>query len=417
MRGALWCAVALALVPALAGAQEPSAPVTGGTCVECHLALDEPELSKPAQDFAGGVHDREGLGCTACHGGDPTAEDPEEAMDPARGFKGAPSATEVPALCGGCHSDNAFIRSFNPNLPTDQLAQYTTSVHGRRLASGDGKVATCISCHGVHGIRNASDPRSSVYPTHVVETCARCHADTDLMSGYGIQATQVEKYRRSVHYAALTEDNDLSAPTCNDCHGSHGATPPGVESVSNVCGVCHVVNMELYGESPHHEPFTEMEMGACEACHGNHEVVTPSDAWLGVGEDSVCGRCHEAGDPGGEVALAVRALLDRTVQVLDEAKLEVGDAERAGMLMEDSKVSLEDAHQQLVLGRTKVHLASVSAVEEHTSKAVESADSALADAARARDEISYRRHGLLVALIFILLAIVALVLKVRQIEG
>ena len=32
---------------------------------------------------------------------------------------------------------------------------------------------------------------------------------------------------------------------------------------------------------------------------------------------------------------------------VDEAKLQVGDAERAGMLMEDSKVSLEDAHQQL----------------------------------------------------------------------
>ena len=42
---------------------------------------------------------------------------------------------------------------------------------------------------------------------------------------------------------------------------------------------------------------------------------------------------------------------------------------------------------------------------------------ARSDAARARDEISYRRHGLLIALIFILLAIVALVLKVRQIEG
>ena len=52
---------------------------------------------------------------------------------------------------------------------------------------------------------------------------------------------QFADYQKSVHYAALTKGNDLSAPTCNDCHGNHGAAPPGVGSVANVCGTCHAV--------------------------------------------------------------------------------------------------------------------------------------------------------------------------------
>jgi hypothetical protein len=115
--------------------------------------------------------------------------------------------------------------------------------------------------------------------------------------------------------------------------------------------------------------------------------------------------------------LALYSLLDHSVSVLSEAQDQVLEAERAGMLMEDSAVRLEEAHQELVRARTEVHLASIAAVEAHTSAAVEAAESALAAAAEAQEEIRYRRGGLLVALAFILVAIVALLLKIRQIES
>ena len=410
-------ALAIGLCAAGVGAQDEAGLSAGGSCVTCHLELDEPGLREPAEVFAADAHNREGLGCVSCHGGDANSEEPDEAMDPARGFRGAPAARGIPALCGGCHGDSAFVRRFNPNLPTDQWDQYRTSVHGLQLAEGDTKVATCISCHGVHGIMAVSDPRSSVYPTQVVATCAGCHADSELMAVYGLSADPVSNYRKSIHFLALTEGNDLGAPTCNDCHGSHGATPPGVDSVSNVCGTCHPMNMELFVKSPHAEPFSAMELAACEACHGNHEILLPTDAWLGVDEESVCGRCHERDDSGGEVALALQALMDRGDDILHDARVEVDSAERAGMLMEESAVALEEAHQALVTARTQVHLASVAAVEEHTSVAVEAAESALAEAAAARGEIRFRRTGLLAALFFIVLAIVALVLKIRQLES
>ncbi len=415
MRGRTTVRIALTLIPLLG--LVPVAADAADQCIECHKALDDERLAAPARGFAADVHNREGLGCAACHGGDPTAEDPEVAMDPARGFRGAPTRREIPRFCGSCHADASFIKRFDPNLPTDQWPQYRTSVHGRRVASGDTNAAVCTSCHGVHGILPADDPRSPVYPTHVVDTCASCHGDAELMAKYGIPADQPAKYRRSVHYAALTEKSDLSAPTCNDCHGSHGATPPGVDSVSNVCGTCHLQNMEMFQKSPHGEAFPAMDLAACEACHGNHEIVRPSDALLGVEEGTVCGRCHEPDDPGGEAAVGIRAVLDKATLQIESAKEAVARAAAAGMLMEPAEVALEEAHQSLVQARAKVHLASVSAVAELAGAASEKAATALEAAKDAFREIRYRRRGLLVALGLILLATVALILKIRSLES
>jgi predicted CXXCH cytochrome family protein len=290
-------------------------------------------------------------------------------------------------------------------------------VHGKRIAAGDTKAATCISCHSVHNILKVSDPRSPVYPTHVVDTCARCHADAKLMQPYGIPTDQVAKYKRSVHYRALIKKNDLSAPTCNDCHGSHGAAPPGVDSISNVCGTCHLQNMELFQASPHAKPFAEMGSGACEACHGNHEIKPPTDQFVGTDENAVCAQCHEADDPGGTTAAAIRSSLELVTDTLGRARTEVADAKRKGMLMEDAAIDLETANEELIKARIQVHKASFPDVQAHTSKAVAAAKKALAAAAAARREIRTRRTGLSVALGLILIAIVALILKIRQIES
>ena len=125
------------------------------TCVDCHGSLDPP-LQVTAEQFASDIHAQKGLTCAACHGGDPTKAD-TDAMSKAAGFRGKVQRSQIPELCGHCHSDGAYMRQYNPSLRTDQLAQYKTSVHGQRLAHGDTKVAVCIDCHGVHGLRPASE--------------------------------------------------------------------------------------------------------------------------------------------------------------------------------------------------------------------------------------------------------------------
>src|SRR6266571_2425946 len=123
------------LAGASAQAQAPN------SCVDCHSALDPP-LQVTAEQFSHDVHSQKGLNCASCHGGDPAKSD-MDAMSRSAGFRGKIQRSQIPALCGRCHSDGAYMRQFNPSLRTDQLSQYKTSVHGKLLAKGDGKVAVC----------------------------------------------------------------------------------------------------------------------------------------------------------------------------------------------------------------------------------------------------------------------------------
>jgi hypothetical protein len=398
------------------GTVGPPGKAAVDTCLDCHRSLDETRLSQPAEQAATDIHRLQGITCAGCHGGDPRAEDPEAAMNPALGFVGAIAPTAVPALCSSCHSDPSFMLRYAPNIPTDQAAQYATSRHGLALAKGDTRVATCTSCHGAHGVLPAEDARSPVYPSRIVATCGRCHADAALMRAYGISGNEVADYQQSVHYAALTQKNDLSAPTCNDCHGSHGATPPGVSSVSNVCGTCHLTQRELFDLSPHKEAFASIEQPACETCHGNHAVHTPDDTWIGVGKGQVCGNCHVADDPGGQVAVQLAARLTGANSAIAATRERVAKAERAGMLMDEALVQLEEAHQALVLARNQVHAAALAPLERETGSVLAAAATANRLAQAAEDEIRFRRTGLAVSLVVILLAVVALLLKTRSLE-
>ena len=247
-------------------------------CIACHVQLDG-ELAAPTKNFANDVHAAAGLGCEACHGGDASmamAEDAAGSMDTKRGFRPRPSRLQVAEFCGTCHSDAGYIKKFNPQLRVDQLAEYRTSIHGKKNAAGDPVPATCIDCHGVHGIRPVNSPDSSVYAVNVPATCAHCHADTEKMAPYGIPMDQFDAYRRSVHGTMLLDVGDTSAPACNDCHGNHGASPPGVASVANVCGQCHGREAALFRASRKQAIFDGLGVAECTVCHDNHAILHPT---------------------------------------------------------------------------------------------------------------------------------------------
>ena len=322
----------------------------------------------------------------------------------------------IPEMCGSCHSNASFMLRYSPNIPTDQLAQYRTSKHGQALAKGDTSVAVCTSCHGVHGILPPSDARSPVYPTRIVETCGRCHGNADLMSRYGIKGNEVTEYKRSVHYAALATKNDLSAPTCKSCHGAHGATPPGISSVSNVCGTCHLSQRERFDQSPHKDAFAALEQPACESCHSNHAILHPQDSWIGMADKQVCGSCHSAGDTGAAAANGIASALGKASSATAATLARVQRVERAGMLMDEADVKIEEADQAVVMAQLEVHTASVGRVESQTRTALGALATADTMAAGAEKEIRYRRTGLFVSLLVIALAMVLLILKIRAME-
>jgi hypothetical protein len=416
------CTIAFVLAAASGQAGPPANVIQApgkhaeDTCTACHMALDDARLRAPAQLTDSDIHHTQGVTCAGCHGGDPSSEDPAVAMSPAKGFVGKFAYQAIPEMCGSCHSDPAFMLRYVPNIPTDQLQQYRTSKHGKALAKGDTNVAICTSCHGAHGVRQVSDPRSPVYPTHIVQTCAKCHSNRSLMAHYGISGNEVEEYESSVHYRDLVKKNDLSAPTCKSCHGAHGATPPGVSSVANVCGTCHVTQRERFNLSPHKDAFAALDQPACETCHGNHAIGQPKDTWIGVGDKQICGSCHSPGDEGARAAAQIGGALEGATTAIANAESRVGRVEKAGMLMDDANVKLEDAHQALVMARVQIHTVNTSQVEDHTKAALADVTSAEKLAAAAEAELRYRRTGLFISLAVIAFAMVVLILMVRAME-
>ena len=393
-------------------ATSPASPAKD-SCLECHSIL-EGALQTPAKAFADDIHSHRGFRCNDCHGGDPNLDDPELAMSRARGFVGKVRRTEIPQLCARCHSDANLIHKFKPQQRIDQLAQYRTSVHGKRLAGGDEAVATCIDCHSVHNIRETKDPLAPTHPLRIPQTCGKCHADATHMAKYKIPVTQLADYQKSVHWQALSKGNDLSAPNCATCHGNHGATPPAVSSVAAVCGTCHVAFADLFSKSPHQPAFAEM--GACVVCHSNHAIVRPSGEML-AGASSVCSQCHDSGSAGGKAAVEMAGLIDsleKSVQRSDEI-LERG--RNYGMEVSEAVLRQVDAKENLVKARVAIHAFRVDAVRKPVNDGLAVTRETHRAGEQALIERDHRRMGLGVSLVTIAITIAGLWMLIRRIDA
>jgi quinol-cytochrome oxidoreductase complex cytochrome b subunit len=324
------------LVMAFAASASAAPPPPKTSCIGCHVQSEMFDAAAKAKlaHYNDDVHTSLGLSCHDCHGGNPDpklAGDPSS-MDPAfkpNPFVGKPARAAIPQFCGKCHSSAAYMKRYNPSARVDIVDEYHTSKHGQLLVKGDENVATCTDCHSVHGILRKSNPKSTIYPTHVAETCGRCHSDAKRMASYKddfgrpLPTDQFARWKGSVHANAMFAKGDLTAPTCNDCHGNHGATPPGLESVSFVCGTCHAREAELFRKSPKHEGFqthnanflsTGSSCGDCHpgtapevqsikrfseciVCHQNHGVARPTVALFGNLPETPCAFCHEGTGP------------------------------------------------------------------------------------------------------------------------
>jgi predicted CXXCH cytochrome family protein len=107
--------------------------------------------------------------CTDCHGVH-NIQDPRTSQ-----FRIA-----EPELCAGCHANAELMQRYN--LSADVYDIYQLSWHGIDLSVYKARWPTiwhdsaiCTDCHGVHDIRSADDPASSVSQTNLLATCQKCH--------------------------------------------------------------------------------------------------------------------------------------------------------------------------------------------------------------------------------------------------
>ncbi len=403
------CGGVLAVTPAHA---LPPAPATMNTCLDCHRKEKERRLVEPTLDFANDIHAQRGLGCVACHGG--VASDPDiSAMDPDQGYIGKPTRSEIAELCAKCHANADFMKRYNPKPYIFSLAEFRTSVHCKKIAEGDLKVATCTNCHGVHGIRSHRDPASPVYHKNVPKTCAGCHNPT-YMAGRTVPTNQYELYKTSVHGIALLEKGDLSSPACNDCHGNHGAVPPNTRDISRVCANCHGREGELFAGTKVAETLELEGKRGCVTCHGNHGVQRPTDAMIGLTDGGVCGQCHEPNSAGAIAAARIVPEFHAMKRRVAEADSLLLRAERLGMPTATGRELLKQAGDQVLNTRVTIHSFDSKLIQTAIAEGTAYADKAVVAGGKALKDWRDRRVGMAMTLGVIVFMIGLLLLKIRQ---
>jgi cytochrome b subunit of formate dehydrogenase len=135
------------------------------TCGMCHSEVVEQfKASVHGQALARGVN--QAPICTDCHG--------EHKILKPENSASTVNASHIRDTCGSCHGDVRLTRAFG--LPADRLVSFDASYHGLAAKAGSQTVANCASCHGVHNILPSSDPKSTINPKNLPQTCGRCHA-------------------------------------------------------------------------------------------------------------------------------------------------------------------------------------------------------------------------------------------------
>lgn len=125
----------------------------------------------------------------------------------------------LPETCARCHADPQRMAKYK--IPTNQFAEYRTSVHWEAVAKrGDLSAPTCAGCHSNHG---AVPPQVA----SVAEVCGSCHV------------LFANLYNKSPHQAVFST---MGGGGCTVCHSNHGIKQPSVAMLAgekSVCVQCH----------------------------------------------------------------------------------------------------------------------------------------------------------------------------------
>jgi hypothetical protein len=144
--------------------------------------------------------------------------------------------------------------------------------------------------------------------------------------------------------------------------------------------------------------------------------MPPNDAMAGVSEGSACVQCHN-NDKGFTAAQQIGSGIAKLNNDIGNANKILDDAERTGMEVSKPKFELKEANDALTQARVLVHGVSSDDIQKALDPGFTVAAKAYQAGQGAFAELSYRRVGLLVSLVFILFLAGLIYLKVRQIEG
>jgi len=236
------------------------------TCGQCHgqkfLMESNGETAQPFINYQDSVHGRavangsmQAAVCTDCHGAHDILP-ASQAQSPIYKFN-------VAATCGKCHSEVA--------------GTFNASIHGQALARGNQMAPTCTDCHGIHSIKQHTDPNAQVAEQNLSrDVCARCHAGVRLSQEFGVPGNRVTSYFDSYHGLAA-EGGSVIAANCSSCHGVHDILPSSDPrstinraNLDATCGKCHKGVTQKFTRTPVH-----LQMGA-----GSGDIDSVAVRWV-----------------------------------------------------------------------------------------------------------------------------------------
>jgi predicted CXXCH cytochrome family protein len=171
---------------------------------------------------------------------------------------------------------------------------------------------------------------------------------------------------------------------------------------------------ELFSKSPKKALFESLGQAECLTCHSNHEIEAPSDSWIGLKDPALCSTCHDDSVKGAADILAVQQGLQQLAGGIDRAQRVLDRAEEAGMLVDEGRLILREAHERQILARVTVHAFAAKPFAEISAPGVADAGRAEAIGTQALQELQFRRKGLAVATVLILGFLVTLWVKIRR---
>src|SRR5881398_435810 len=140
---------------------------------------------------------------------------------------------------------------------------------------------------------------------------------------------------------------------------------------------------------------------------------------LSAAAPGVCQPCHngeDKTDKGAAAASGMRGGMERLKDEIDRSGALLAHLKNAGIEVSDQQLALREAGSKLTLARTEMHGFDPARVAPILADGVGVVDSVERSGQRGVAELRFRRRGLAWSLGAILIFVIALGLKVRQID-
>ncbi|MGD8569791.1 MAG: cytochrome c3 family protein, partial [Gammaproteobacteria bacterium] len=207
------------------------------------------------------------------------------------------------STCFGCHGMEGFaVPTADGGMRhlTISKDKFNKSVHAKRR---------CVECHQdieqIPHRKNVERKVGCVQCHRQLWDKAKREGKTDEYPRLRVVVAQIDSYMGSVHARPNIEDQSRTNATCYNCHNAHYIFPKeSMERVErrldipNVCGKCHTKQKQLYLTSVHGKEVTQngnLNAAVCIDCHmpTMHDIESPRDPSIRVQITKNCGNCHD----------------------------------------------------------------------------------------------------------------------------